>query len=259
LKKVSLIWSLVCFVSCFSVEKKTEVKAVYDELALTQFVQLSATQNQETSLRLSDSAMTVASNDSTVFHKTINYLAKIYSNPNSSFRNEVFYDKILKAQMDSKWYTAMDKQEVLYRLHLLHQNDVGDLANDFEYRTPGGQKNSMFNLEADYLLLFFYNPECEACKEMTQALKHSSFIEKVTATGRLKIFCVYTDMDLSAWYRHLHEYPSLWIQGRDQDEYLYKHDIYDLRAIPTLYLLNRNKKVILKDCIAVEELERNIH
>ena len=250
----------ICVVlsSCFSVPESTEQKIAYDEYTLSQFVKTSATQSLSISTPFLDSVLIKAGTDSIVFHKTVNYLTRAYADPNSSFRNEIFYDKILKAQMDSKWNTDWVKKEAIRKRHLLHQNDVGSLANNFEYLAPNGQKRSMHNLKANYILLFFYNPECHACKEMKATLLRSSIIRNAILDGKLKILSVYTDADLSVWYKHLLEFPSNWLQGRDNDRYLYKNDIYDLRAIPTIYLLDQHKKVILKDCTSINELEGKI-
>ena len=34
-----------------------------------------------------------------------------------------------------------------------------------------------------------------------------------------------------------------------------KEELYDLRAIPSLYLLDKDKKVLLKDCASVDMVE----
>jgi len=52
--------------------------------------------------------------------------------------------------------------------------------------------------------------------------------------------------------------PKNWIHGRDENEYLYKNKVYDLYAIPTIYLLDKNKKVILKDVLDVRVIEREL-
>ncbi len=57
------------------------------------------------------------------------------------------------------------------------------------------------------------------------------------------------------WKKHLPEMPKNWIHGRDENEYPYKNNIYDLHAIPTIYLLDRNKRVILKDVLSVIAIE----
>lgn len=34
--------------------------------------------------------------------------------------------------------------------------------------------------------------------------------------------------------------------------------MYDLRAIPTVYLLAKDRKVLLKDCLSVREIEKHL-
>ncbi|MNP83768.1 hypothetical protein D3C76_1828110 [compost metagenome] len=38
-----------------------------------------------------------------------------------------------------------------------------------------------------------------------------------------------------------------WINGFDTDSKILSFNLYDLKASPTIYLLDENKKVILKD------------
>jgi hypothetical protein len=249
---------LVWLSSCLNVGNKKASKPIYDEISLYQFVKCSAIKDQAFTLHLLDSILSIASRETLIFHKTTNYLANFYSDPNSSLRNEVFYDKILKAQMNSKWFSVSEKQDAKQKFRLLHQNDVGKLASDFEYWEPRGQRKTLHTTKAHYLLLIFYNPECEACNEVTLALKSSLTISNAIANGRLKVLCIYTDKDLKVWTRHLNEYPTQWLHGRDQNENLYKNALYDLRAIPTIYLLDQNKTVLLKDCTSVDVLEQNI-
>jgi hypothetical protein len=52
--------------------------------------------------------------------------------------------------------------------------------------------------------------------------------------------------------------PVQLIHGRDENEVRYKNQIYDLKAIPSICLLDQNKKVILKDCTSIEEIETGL-
>jgi len=57
---------------------------------------------------------------------------------------------------------------------------------------------------------------------------------------------------------HLAEFPEKWIQGRDEDEFLTRNSVYNVKAIPTAYLLDKDKKVLLKDCNSVEQIEKQL-
>jgi len=237
---------------------KQEVKPIYDEASLKTFVLSIHTINEQQATKQLDSILNNASNDSLVFRKTISFLETPFSNPNSSYRSQSLYSKLLDAEIKSRWYNGYEKQVAAGKLKLLQQNNDGNLANDFTYITPTGDKKRMYAINAKFLLLYFNNPECNACKEMRQALAASSIISQKIKTGELRVLSVYTDPDEKLWLHHLNEYPPQWIQGRDDSEYLYKNKIYDLRAIPTIYLLDKDKKVLLKDCVSVGEIERVI-
>jgi hypothetical protein len=252
---IRLLIIAVILISCSSGEVQTK-PATYDEPSLKTFVLSTPSSSPTTASKQLDSTLTAASLDSAVFRKTISYLETPFSNPNSSYRNQNLYSTLLQAEMNSKWYGGYEKEVAAGKLKLLQQNNLGNPANDFTYLTPAGYKKKMYHIRADFILLYFNNPECPACKEMKEALVKSETIRLKVKSGELKVLSMYTDKDEKLWLSHLNEYPESWIQGRDEDEYLYKNKIYDLRAIPTIYLLDKDKKVLLKDCTDVREIER---
>lgn len=185
--------------------------------------------------------------DSSRFTGMVNLLSKPFSDPNSKYRNEDLYIQLLEAQLQSPWYIEAEKGAIRNKLKLAQQNRVGHPVNDFTYITPDGVKKRLYSVQAPYTLLYFHNPECHACKEMKASILASEIITRNTRSGRVKLFAMYFDADQALWRRHLHENPSQWINGRDENEYLWTNKIYDLRAIPTLYLLDEKKTVLLKD------------
>jgi hypothetical protein len=65
--------------------------------------------------------------------------------------------------------------------------------------------------------------------------------------GRLLVVNIYPDEDVQAWLDYLPNYPAEWVCGYDPDQLLNSNTVYWLRAIPSLYLLDEQKRVILKD------------
>ena len=64
---------------------------------------------------------------------------------------------------------------------------------------------------------------------------------------KLTILSLYPDEGLDEWRKHRNEFPAEWINGYDKSFTIKTKNLYDLKAIPTLYLLDANKKVLLKD------------
>ena len=84
-------------------------------------------------------------------------------------------------------------------------------------------------------------------------MSNAVIVERITE-GRLKVLVVYPDEDLKAWERSEAE-PSGWIDARDADGRLRGEELYDLRAIPSIYLLDHQKRVVVKDSTDPREVE----
>lgn len=65
------------------------------------------------------------------------------------------------------------------------------------------------------------------------------------------------DEELQEWKRHLSDFPKEWINGYDKGLVIKEKNLYDLKAIPTLYLLDQKKIVILKDA-PIREIEEHL-
>ena len=63
----------------------------------------------------------------------------------------------------------------------------------------------------------------------------------------MKVLNIYIDEDLEAWRSYMPIYPDIWYNGFDPDLAIRSEMIYNVRAIPSLYLLDKDKKVIMKD------------
>ena len=98
-----------------------------------------------------------------------------------------------------------------------------------------------------------YNPDCGTCKQTMHFLNTSVVIKNGVNKG-LKVLCIYTEEDKEMWLDKMDMIPTFAIAGHNADGAIWKESLYDLKAMPTLYLLDKDKKVILKDAFP-EEIE----
>jgi len=111
-----------------------------------------------------------------------------------------------------------------------------------------------------YTLLYFYDPDCSSCKEVTYFITMSAIVSKTIDNGILKILAFYPEKNPVLWKKHMKEIPDTWINGYDKTGLVNDKQLYDLKALPTLYLLDREKKVILKDVtieVIIDYLTKN--
>ena len=84
------------------------------------------------------------------------------------------------------------------------------------------------------------------------ALVIGSTIYKEEGKYYNRLLAVYPDEDKEEWERHLPDFPKEWINGYDKKLVIKEKNLYDLKAIPTLYLLDKDKKVLLKDATVAQ-------
>ena len=126
-------------------------------------------------------------------------------------------------------------------------NRVGTRAADFRFIDSKGRLRTLYSVEAEYLILIFGNPDCPACRDLVAAMDGSLPVTERIADGRLKVLDVYIDEEIDEWKAHLADYPKTWINGYDPTHTLRADLTYNVRAIPSIYLLDRDKTVLLKD------------
>ena len=142
---------------------------------------------------------------------------------------------------------AVLKHRAAYARTLAEKNRIGMTAADFVYTLESGKQGNLYGLKAEYTLLFFYNPDCHTCSEIKQAMKRSLRLKDMVAKGQIKVLTVYPDEDVALWRERLPEMEKEWVNAYDKNQMITHDLLYDLSSIPSFYLLDKDKKVLLKD------------
>ncbi|HOV71856.1 MAG TPA: DUF5106 domain-containing protein [Dysgonamonadaceae bacterium] len=172
--------------------------------------------------------------------------------PNSPFRNEEFYLVVLKQLTKSSSLSKAEKSKYKFQLSMVNKNRVGKKAANFNYTLASGETLSLYSIKSDYLLLIFFDPECSTCDAVIRQIKESESINnamKMNSPTRtmLTVLTVYPGENINEWFDYLPQLPTEWVNAYDQGMVITKKNLYDINAYPILYLLDKNKKVILKD------------
>lgn len=169
-------------------------------------------------------------------------------NSNSPFYNEALYGMYLEALLGKLPQTDAVRSSYQFKLELVRRNNPGDRATDFTYYLPDGTRRTLAATPAknDRLLLMFYDPECESCHEVLLQMAADTALAEAVRTGKLSVLAVYTEGNDEAWRKALPDMPGGWTVGNDR-EAVKTGALYDLKAMPSLYLLDGQKTVLLKD------------
>ncbi len=173
-----------------------------------------------------------------------------FYNPISPVLDEEIYLSALDCILGAKSLTELEKMQYEYQYKICAMNRAGTPAADFQFREllPSGKfrERSLYDIKGNHTLVFFNNPDCASCAEILEVIKGSP-LAGLIQEGKLEVLAMYIDEDLSAWRNNREKYPKEWIYAHDGELILRDNGIYGLRAIPSLYLLDKEKRVILKD------------
>ena len=124
---------------------------------------------------------------------------RVLHDPNSPARNDELYIPVLEALVSSPWLDRWERIAPQHDLRMASQNRIGRPANDFRYTTADGVTRRMYDIRAEYLLLFINNPGCNMCKTVREAISASPMLNELIERGKLKVLALFPDEDLTEW------------------------------------------------------------
>ena len=167
--------------------------------------------------------------------------------PNSPLRNEDFYLPLAEGLSEYEGFSEAERASYAYTARMCSLNRTGQKAADFEFSDKNGNLRSLYGIEAECTLLFFSNPGCEACKSIIMTLESDPAVDRLISKRKLAVVNIYIDEDIASWYSYMPIYPDNWYNGYDPNLIIRTDLLYNVRAIPSLYLLDCDKRVIMKD------------
>ena len=187
------------------------------------------------------------------FFRTVSEM--VLHDPNSPLRNDEYYIAVLEEILKSPLLDEYDRIAPTYDLEMAQKNRIGRVANNFTYTLRDGSSGALHDIEADYTILMFTNPGCPMCRQIIEEITSSPLINEMCEVGLLSILSLYPDEDIAAWRAYLPEMPQHWINAYDEAMTITNERLYSLRAIPSLYLLDKEKQVLIKDGTNVAQIE----
>ena len=188
-----------------------------------------------------------ADSASNVFAFFEKMMEKYLYDPNSPFRDEDIYQPYVAGLAVSPFVEEDFKWSYEHTAQMCLLNQVGTRASDIDLTYLDGKRGTLYSVKAPWTLLFFSNPLCTACKEIVDQLEGSESVSSLIEDGTLAVVNVYIDSELDKWRDYAVNYPKEWHTAYDRSRKVRTAQTYDVRAIPSLYLLDKDKTVLMKD------------
>lgn len=167
---------------------------------------------------------------------------------NSPYHNEQLYGVFLERMLGSAFLTPEEKSSLQFYLNLIRRNCPGDEAASFSYRLADETVQTLkeTHVRGEFLILAFYDPECSSCQKIMGQMMKNECLAQAVGSGKVTVLAVYTEGDETVWRKSLLGMPKEWIIGNDEME-IKSGALYDIKAMPSFYLLDKKKCVLLKD------------
>ncbi|MDY0989467.1 thioredoxin-like domain-containing protein [Flavobacterium sp. CFBP9031] len=171
----------------------------------------------------------------TIFHQSL------YTN-----NNENIMIDILKNAKQQSFVPDWKKQSITQQILIYQKNKVGTQAANLNLKDFGDKEYLLNNVKSKYTILYFYDPECSNCSEITPKMKGWFYVD---GPKNATILAIYINQDEQEWSNYIREntYPPRWINLWDKNESDKMREKYWIESLPAIYVLDENKKVILKN------------
>ena len=143
-----------------------------------------------------------------------------FENPQSPLRNDRVYLLFLEEMKNSPCFDEVEKERLAFKIKTTNKNLPGDIAINFNFKDENGKSHQLSDYRDQKVILYFYDPDCENCHKV------SAWLKQQTIPADIKVLKIIADNPIS--------------------------HIYSLRAMPTIFLLDKGNLVVLKDCTAQE-------
>lgn len=174
-------------------------------------------------------------------------VSKYLYDPNSPLRCEDYFLPFARGLAESQYTDDNRRPGYQYQARMCALNQFGQKVPDFWFKDAKGRIHHLYEVDSQYTMLFFSNPGCTSCKGIIDDVMSRSYIEPFIKGKILTIVNIYIDEEVDKWLEYEPNYPRCWLTGYDHKYKIREDQTYDVRAIPSLYLLDSNLRVILKD------------
>jgi peroxiredoxin/predicted CopG family antitoxin len=119
---------------------------------------------------------------------------------------------------------------------------IGKQGSDLKMETITGGAESLYDIDAPYIVVCFYESTCDHCRQEIPK------IYKVFQTFKdkgLAGFCVFTQKDKNEWTKFVSEHQLTdWINVWDPKNESNFRFAYSVYSVPQVYVLDKNRKIV---------------
>ncbi len=201
-------------------------------------------------------------NDSTMLRYFMEFALPKYERSTKNIGwDQVFVSLVKDYYLTGKctWATKAEVFNKKQTVDFLSQSLIGAMGQELLMADTNQSENpndwiSSHAFPQKYVMLWFWDPDCNHCKKQTAELK--ILYDSMTAVGN-KVFEVYAvgfESDVQKWknYVHKHQLPFVNVGGSNVN--IDYQEAYNVHGAPTMILLNADRQIIMNKTLATKNV-----
>ena len=144
---------------------------------------------------------------------------------------------------NSDWFDEATLASISERNEIMKASFVGQKAHDLQMENVEGEVKTLYDIETDYTLLFFWSTGCGHCEAATEHI--TKFMKESNYASKFSVYAVYAKDDKKDWEEFIKKYGTQsWTNVWDLEDKNMYHAYYYIVSTPILFLLNKNKEIM---------------
>jgi peroxiredoxin len=205
----------------------------------------------DTVIKEVDWFLSEAIKDAEVYRYALVTLTSKYESSPIMGLDEVFVHIVenyyLKGSAD--WVDDETHDKLAERIATMKPNFLGNQAPPLSLNDTLFSTIKLYDINTDYTVLYFYDPDCGHCKKKTPVL-YEAYSKLRNQSVEVLAICITTDTD--RWKEYIRDNSFDWVNLADSYGKSNFRYYYDIRSTPIIYILDKDKKIIAKKLDATQ-------
>jgi len=147
------------------------------------------------------------------------------------------------AKGETPWVDSVQLFKMKDRANTIRPNLIGKKAPPLRLKDDKGQWHDIHKMDAPYIVLYFWDPDCGHCKKSTP--KVLQFSKDYKEKG-VEVIGITTEHEGEKWFKYINEHKLDWINLADLKYQNNFRKLYDISGTPRIFILDPDRTIIAK-------------
>jgi thiol-disulfide isomerase/thioredoxin len=208
----------------------------------------------DTVIKYTDLLLEKAKDNEELFQYIIRFVTSRYERSQYVAHDAIFVHMVQKYYAEGlcPWVDEAVLEEMVKKAEKLSLILIGRKAPELYMADTNGVFHSNYEFDRKYTIMWFWELNCGHCKTATPKLVE--FYNRAKDSLDFEVYAVCTSSDTVKWKQAIIEKQLPWINVGGNKANINYRIVYDVTSTPVIYVLDKEKKIIVKK-IGIDELE----